>query len=76
MQKDDKCNPMTEKTFNYQKALAEIEHIVQQIESGEPDIDELSSLVKKAAELIKSCKSKLRDTGAELEKIVQDLENH
>lgn len=76
MAKDENTNPMTEKTFNYQKALAEIELIVQQIESGEPDIDELSDLVKKAADLIKLCKNKLRDTGKELEKIVQDLENN
>jgi exodeoxyribonuclease VII small subunit len=65
---------MSTKKFNYKKALEEIEDIVAKIESEEVDVDELSTLVKKAAELIKQCKSKLRDTGNELEEIIDNLE--
>jgi exodeoxyribonuclease VII small subunit len=65
---------MSTKKFNYKKALEEIEDIVAKIESEEVDVDELSALVKKAAELIKQCKSKLRDTGNELEEIIDNLE--
>jgi len=65
---------MAEKTFQYKKALEEIEQIVQQIETEDADIDELAKQVKRAAELIKQCKSKLRDTGNDLEKIISDLE--
>ena len=65
---------MTAKKFNYKKALEEIEQIVQKIENEESDIDELSDLVKRAAELIKLCKTKLKDTNSELEAIVNNLE--
>ena len=66
---------MTAKKFNYKKALEEIEVIVQRIENEEPDVDKLADLVKRAAELIKQCKSKLRDTGEELDSIIQDHED-
>lgn len=65
---------MATKKFNYKKALEEIEVIVQKIENEEPDVDELSTMVKRAAELIKQCKTKLKDTGEDLEDIIQDLE--
>jgi exodeoxyribonuclease VII small subunit len=67
---------MAEKPFQYKKALEEIEQIVQQIESGDADIDELSRQVKRAAELIKQCKTRLRETGNDLEKIISDLETN
>ncbi len=66
---------MTTKKFNYKKALEEIELIVQKIENEESDIDELSEMVKRAAELIKQCKAKLKDTNAELEGIIQNLQD-
>ena len=65
---------MANKRFNYKIALEEIGKIVQKIENEEPDVDELSTLVKRAAFLIKQCKTKLKDTNAELEDIIQDLE--
>ncbi|MCK5701872.1 MAG: exodeoxyribonuclease VII small subunit [Cyclobacteriaceae bacterium] len=65
---------MTTKKFNYKKALEEIEVIVQKIENEDPDVDELSTMVKRAAELIKQCKTKLKTTGEELDGIIQDLE--
>lgn len=66
---------MSTKKFNYKKALEEIELIVQKIENEEPDVDELSMMVKLAAELIKQCKTKLKTTGEELENIMQDIED-
>lgn len=65
---------MATKKFNYKKSLEEIEQIVHKIENEEPDIDELSAMVKKAAELIRLCKSKLKDTNGELEDIMKNLE--
>ena len=59
--------------FQYKDALTEIEKIVQQIEQGEPDIDELTAMVKRAAELIKLCKAKLRNTGEELDHLLTEL---
>ena len=64
---------MTSKKFNYKEALDEIERIVKKIEGEEIDVDELSTLVKKAADLIKKCKLKLRDTGKDLEEMIAKL---
>ena len=66
---------MSTKKFNYKKALEEIEDIVTKIESEEVDVDELSAMVKKAANLIRQCKTKLRETGNELEEIIDNLED-
>ncbi len=65
---------MTEKKFQYKKAIQEIESIVNRIENEEPDVDELSQLVKKAAVLIKQCKEKLRETGEELENTLKSFD--
>ncbi len=62
------------KKFNYKNALEEIERIVEKIENEEIDVDELSALVKKATELIKQCKAKLRDTENELGDIIENLD--
>ncbi len=66
---------MATKKFNYKEALEEIEAIVQKIENEEIEVDELSLMVKKAADLIKLCKLKLKDTGSELEEIIEKLED-
>jgi len=63
---------MTKEKFSYKKALEEIERIVYTIENEEADIDELSELVKKAADLILQCKNKLKNTGDELEKMLEE----
>ena len=54
-------NPMT-----YNESLEELEKLINLIESGEPGIDELAGMVKRATELIKSCQEKLRSTEADL----------
>ena len=59
---------------SYKDSLDEIETIIQQIESGETDIDELSKLVKRAASLIKVCKQKLKSTEAELNETLEDMD--
>lgn len=63
-----------EESFSYKKSLEEIEKIVEKIESDEPDVDEMSEMVKKAAMLIKQCKEKLRNTGEDLEKILGEFD--
>lgn len=63
-----------EKTFDYKKSVEEVESILAKIEGGELDIDELAVLVKRAAELIKQCRIKLRDTENNLEKTLTDLD--
>ena len=57
---------MTKKKFSYKEALKEIETIVEKIENEEADIDELSQMVKRALNLLDSCKKKLKSTEDEL----------
>ncbi len=63
-----------ENKFNYKKSVEEIEAILEQIESGTLDIDELTEKVKIAAGLIKQCQERLRTTEEELENTLNDLD--
>jgi len=56
---------MAKKEFSFNNAVQEIENILQNIESGDLDIDKLSVEVKRASELIKECQKKLRSTEEE-----------
>jgi exodeoxyribonuclease VII small subunit len=60
---------MTKKTQTYAGAIAEMEEIISQIESGELEIDDLSDKVKKATDLIRFCRTKLKQT----ERTVTDI---
>jgi exodeoxyribonuclease VII small subunit len=65
---------MTKKNQSYAEAIANIEEILQQVETGELDVDELAGKVKQASELLKLCKSKLFNTEKEIEKILKEME--
>ncbi len=65
---------MTEK-INYVEAFNELQLIVQEIEDGEITVDELAFKVKRAAALIKICKSKLSSTEEDVNQILKELEN-
>ena len=60
---------------NYTEAFDELQRIVSEIEDGQISVDELSEKVKRAALLIKICKSKLRSTEEDVEKILKDLDS-
>jgi exodeoxyribonuclease VII small subunit len=66
---------MAKKELSYSEAIAGIEEILQQIETGEPDVDDLASKVKQASELLKLCKEKLFRTEKEIEKILKEMED-
>lgn len=61
-------------SLNYTEAFEELQIIVGEIEDGEISVDELSNKVKRAALLIKICKSKLTETEADVNKILEDLD--
>lgn len=61
--------------MKYQEAFEEIQLIVQEIESGDITVDELSAKVKRAKELIKVCKDKLFKTEDDVNKILKELED-
>jgi exodeoxyribonuclease VII small subunit len=60
--------------MNYTEAFEELQQLVQHMESGQINVDELALKVKRAAELIKICKVKLHDTEADVQKILKDLD--
>lgn len=58
----------------YEDAVKQLEQIVQQMETGELDIDQLSEQLKKAQQLIKLCREKLSKTEREIEEILDKAE--
>lgn len=61
--------------INYTEAFAELQVIVSDIEQGEISVDELSEKVKRAAQLIKICKTKLSTTEEDVNKILKELDS-
>lgn len=59
------------KTQNYEEAVSQLEEIVKKMESGELDIDMMSTELKNAQQLIKICKDKLTKTDEEIKKILE-----
>ena len=60
--------------MNYTEAFEQLQTIVAEIEDGEISVDELSEKVKRAALLIKICKSKLTSTEEDVNKILKELD--
>ena len=58
------------KTLKYEDALRELEQIVNRMESGEYDIDQLTTQLKRAQTLITYCKERLSKTDAEVKKLL------
>ncbi|MDY0083865.1 MAG: exodeoxyribonuclease VII small subunit [Ignavibacteriaceae bacterium] len=65
---------MSEKN-NYTEAFKELQTIVSEIENGKISVDELSEKVKRAAQLIKICKTKLTTTEEDVNKILEELDS-
>jgi exodeoxyribonuclease VII small subunit len=59
----------------YGEAMAEIEEILEKIESGELDVDELTDNVRRVANLLELCRKKLKTTEAEIQKVIEGLED-
>lgn len=66
-------NNMAKKEFSFNQAVNEIEKILEEIETGEMDVDRLSVEVKRASELIRQCQKKLKSTEEEINAIFKDL---
>lgn len=54
-------------TMTYQSAYDELQQIVSKMQNEEVGLDELSKEVKRAAELVKLCKTKLREVEKQIE---------
>ena len=56
----------------YEEALQELQTIVHRMENDELDIDQLSTQLKRAQQLIKLCKDKLTKTDEKIKKILSE----
>lgn len=61
---------MTKQELKYEDAVRQLETIVDKLESNELGIDQLSSELKKAQQLIRLCKEKLTKTDNEIKKLL------
>lgn len=64
--------PVSELTYN--EAVAELEAIVAKLRGDNCDVDALTAMTRRAAELLASCRSRLTATDAELRAILDSLE--
>ncbi len=60
--------------IKYTEAFEELQTIVNEIEQGEISVDELAEKVKRAALLIKICKSKLTSTEEDVNRILKEID--
>ena len=51
---------MSEKKFDYTKAVAELDEIAAKVEDPATSLDDIGALVKRSKELIESCRQYLR----------------
>jgi exodeoxyribonuclease VII small subunit len=58
----------------YAEAMAELEDILGELEGDQLDVDVLAERVRRASELIKTCRSRISRAQADVDRIVSDLE--
>ena len=63
---------MVAKKETYTEAMRKLEAIVERIESGELDIDQLGENLKEAQKLIKFCKDKLYKADEDIKKMLDE----
>jgi len=64
----------TDADFKFEKALARIEQIVDQMESGEIELDKALNLYQEGMELMAKCQATLEETQNKIKKITRDIQ--
>ncbi|MDE6395901.1 MAG: exodeoxyribonuclease VII small subunit [Muribaculaceae bacterium] len=64
----------TDENFSYNKAVAELDKILKELQSDNCDIDSMVTLTRRAGELIRACRARLTATDAELRKVLESLQ--
>ncbi len=59
---------------SYADALDELDTILDELETGDADIDVLAARVERAATLVRLCRARLDDARMEVTRIVADLD--
>jgi len=65
---------MTKKPTDYDKAMLQLEKLVERIQQGQMGLEEMRGEVKAALELIKLCRTKLRDIETDLDQLLDEEE--
>lgn len=65
---------MAKEKISYEASLQEIEEILEKIENGNLDVDELAGKVSRVTELLKICRDKLHRTENQIDKILDNSE--
>ncbi|KGF53036.1 exodeoxyribonuclease VII small subunit [Prevotella amnii] len=60
------------KKINYEEAVKQLEEIVEKMESGELDLDSMTTQLKKAQELVKLCKNRLMQTDKDIQGLLEN----
>ena len=67
---------MKKEKILYEEAMAELEKILERMESNNVNIDNLSVDLSRATKLIEMCREKLNKTESEINKILNNNENN
>jgi exodeoxyribonuclease VII small subunit len=62
------------KTPGYAEAMAELEEILDELEGDHLDVDVLAERVRRASELLTTCRDRIARAQADVDKIVADLD--
>ncbi|MGL4851969.1 MAG: exodeoxyribonuclease VII small subunit [Phocaeicola sp.] len=63
---------MAAKKLNYELAMKRLEEIVTQVERNELGIDQLSSSLKEAQQLLNFCREKLYNVDQEIKQMLEE----
>ena len=62
-------------SFSYDEAMQEIQNIVAELQNDAIGVDALAEKVRRASDLIKLCREKLRQTERDVKEALSDLNN-
>lgn len=65
---------MTKKQISYRDSLEEVEQIIEEMETGTIDIDQLTDKISRALLLLSDCKKKLKKSEDEIRNLLQKIE--
>ena len=64
---------MQEQEYTYTTVIERLEEILQKVESGTEEIDNLYKLLKEADELIKFCRTRLYEVDEEVKSLLDSI---
>ncbi len=64
---------MSKKQYSYEQAANELREILENIKEQNIDVDELTTKIKRAKELISICEKKIKQAEIEVKEIIETL---